>query len=174
MASAQDALLRRVDLPFAEPTALVDVQKYLAETLGLAVVLDVAAMDRLDVDPDEDTVQLNLKGARLKTGLKLLLDQLDMTYRVEPEDNLLILTDATQAGDPAERALREIKALHDEMHDLQDAVDDLRDLVEEDLGVDDDPAPAGRLLVRHADRRPRREPRAKPRALARPAFGPAR
>ena len=147
MVSITDALLRPLDLPFAEPTTLTDVQKYLTEQLGGAVVLDLAAMDRLDVAPD-DTVQLDLKGVRLKTGLKLLLDQVGMTWRVVAEDNLLILTDAKEAGESIDQALRQLKALHDEMHDLQDAVDDLRDLVEEELGVEPESDPNTALFVR--------------------------
>ncbi len=142
--SVGDALLRPFDFPFEEPTTLTDVQKYLAKALGAPVVLDLAALDRLDVDP-EDTVQLDLKAVRLKTGLKLLLDQVGMTYRVVAEDNLLILTDAVEAGEPIDRALRELKALHLEMHDLRDAIDDLRDLVEEDLGIEPARRPERRL-----------------------------
>ena len=149
--SVQDALLRPIDLPFGAPTSLADVQKHLAGALGAPVVLDLAALDRLDIDP-EVTVQLDLKGVRLKTGLKLILDQLGMTYRVEPEDNLLILTDALEGGEPIERALRELKALHEEIHDLQDAVDDLRSLVEEELGVDPQGDPNAAVFVRFGSR----------------------
>ena len=165
MISINDALLRPLDLPFGEPTTLSDVQKYLTEQLGGAVVLDLAAMDRLDVTAD-DTVQLDLKGVRLKTGLKLLLDQVGMTYRVVAEDNLLILTDAKEAGEPIDQALRQLKAIHDEMHDLQDAVDDLRDLVEEELGVVPEGDPNAAIFVRSPatgrltpDRTRRRNPR---------------
>ena len=57
-----------------------------------------------------DTVQLELEGVRLKTGLKLLLDQLDLTYRVVPEDNLLIITDADGSADPFDQVLSELSA----------------------------------------------------------------
>ena len=133
--SVQDALLRPLDLPFDQETTLEEVRQYLARTLGAQVVLDRSALDRLELKPD-DTVQLDLKGVRLKVGLKLLLDQVGLAFRVVPEDNLLILTEPESADDPGERVLAEIKALHREMHDLQDAVDDLRNLVEEDLGVE--------------------------------------
>ena len=156
--SVGDALHRPFDFPFEEPTTLTDLQKYLAKALGAPVVLDLAALDRLDVDP-EDTVQLDLKAVRLKTGLKLLLDQVGMTYHVVAEDNLLILTDAVEAGEPIDRALRELKALHLEMHDLRDAIDDLRDLVEEDLGIDPPGDPDAALFVRSGARRPPLAPR---------------
>ena len=45
------------------------------------MVVDLAAIERLDLKP-EDTVKLELKGVRLKTGLKLLLDQVGLTYHL--------------------------------------------------------------------------------------------
>ncbi|MFO0909761.1 MAG: hypothetical protein U0794_15670 [Isosphaeraceae bacterium] len=99
--------------------------RHLARSLGRPVVLDKAGMDRLDVRSD-DTVQLVLDGARLKTGLRLLLDQLDMTYRVETEDNLLILTDSVGSQEPTDRILAELESLHHDVHALQDVVEDLR------------------------------------------------
>jgi len=123
--SVQDALARPFDFAFARPTRIDEVATALGKTLGAQVVLDRAAMARLDVRPD-DTVQLELKGVRLRTGLRLLLDQLDMTYRVEADDNLLVLTDPTGAGDPFNRVLSEIEALHKDVHSLQDAVEALK------------------------------------------------
>jgi hypothetical protein len=133
--SVQEALLRPTDLPFAEETSLEVVRLFLARNLGAQVVLDRSALDRLELTP-EDTVQLELKNVRLKVGLKLLLDQVGLAFRVEPEDNLLILTDPESSDDPAQRTAAELKSLHRDIHDLQDAVDDLRDLVEDDLGIE--------------------------------------
>ena len=132
MATIQDALLRPITIPFAEPTALETVASYLAKTLGAHVVLDRAALDRLELTSKEQ-VQLDLAGVRLKTSLKLLLDLVGMTYKVVPEDNLLILTDRYGVDDPAERTLAELKSLHLEMHDLQDSVDEIRQV----LGIED-------------------------------------
>ncbi len=145
--SVQDALLRPLDLPFEQETTLEEVRQYLARSLGAQVVLDRSALDRLELTA-EDTVQLDLKGVRLKVGLKLLLDQVGLSYRVVPEDNLLILTDPESSDDTAQRVLAELKSLHREMHDLQDTVDALRDLVEEDLGVEPDRAKHQSTLVR--------------------------
>ena len=102
--SLQDAMLRPFDLPFGEETTLEEVRQHLARTLGAQVILDRAALDRLELDPG-DTVQLDLKGVRLKVGLKLLLDQVGLAYRVIPEDNLLILTEPESSDDPAVRVL---------------------------------------------------------------------
>jgi hypothetical protein len=99
-------------------------------------VIDRAAVDRLGLKVD-DTVQLELEGVRLKTGLKLLLDQLDLTFKVVPEDNLMIITDEEGAEDPSERLLGEVKALHRDLHDLQDAVDEVRDAL--GIGAEEGP-----------------------------------
>jgi hypothetical protein len=123
--TVQDALQRPFTFPFAQPTSLTEVCQHLRQTLKAAVVLDLAALERQDLKP-EDQVQLQLDGVRLKTGLKLLLDQVGLTYQVVAEDNLLILTDTTGSSDPLDRILSEIKALHRDMHDLQDAVDDIK------------------------------------------------
>jgi hypothetical protein len=130
-ASAQDVLLRPFHFPFKTPTTLTQVCVHLKRMLGVPVVLDIAALGRQDVEPD-DTVQLELDGVRLKTGLKLLLDQVGLTYHVVPEDNLLIITDREGAEDPLDRIWSELRTLHRDLHDLQDAVDDLIDALYED------------------------------------------
>jgi hypothetical protein len=146
--SLQDALVRPFDLPFDQETSLEEVRQYLGKALGAQVILDRAALDRQELVP-EDTIQIDLKGVRLKVGLQLLLDQVGLTYRLVPEDNLLILTDPEGSDDTNKRILADIKALHREVHDLQDTIDDLRDLVEEDLGIEPDrpkhPSPLVRL-----------------------------
>lgn len=122
--TVERALLLPFDFNFEEPTPLDEVARRLADDLGIRVVLDRAALDRLDVEAGEP-VQLELEGVRLKTGLKLLLDQVGLAYRVVPEDNLLILTDPEEADEPIDRVLAELQSLHREVHDLQDAVDDI-------------------------------------------------
>jgi hypothetical protein len=124
-ASLQEALLRPYDFPFARPTSLAQVCNHLKQTLKAPIVIDLAALDRQNVEP-EDPVQLELSGVRLKTGLKLLLDQVGLTYRIEPEDNLMIITDHEGAEDPSERIWSELRALHRDLHDVQDSLDELR------------------------------------------------
>lgn len=131
--SVADSLQRPITLPFAQPTSLTDVTKHLGRVLNAPVALDLAALKRLDITPAE-TVQLELKNVRLKTALRLLLDQVRMTYRVEPEDNLLILTDARGSDEPLDRVFSELKSLHRDVHELQDSLDDLRS----DLGLDEE------------------------------------
>ena len=57
----------------------------------------------------------------------MLLDQLDLTYHVVAEDNLLIITDRQGSEEPLDRVWNEMKAMHREIHDLQDALDQLMD-----------------------------------------------
>ena len=131
--TVREALDRPFFFPFDKPTTLKEVCKHLGRMLNASVVLDLAALDRQDVLP-EDTVELELEGVRLKTGLTLLLDQVDLTYKVLPEDNLLIITDARRADDPLKRLEDELKTIHRELHDLRDAVDKLRAVTVEDEG----------------------------------------
>lgn len=134
--TVQDALIRPFDFTFDSPIPFADAIRSLSRSLNIPIAIDHAAMERVGID-DDVPVELALKGARLKTGLKLLLDQLDLTYRVEPEDNLLIITDLTGADDPLSQVLSELKALHRDMHDLQDAVDEIRDA----MGLDAEGGP---------------------------------
>jgi hypothetical protein len=127
----QDALLHHFHFPFSRPTPLNQVCAHLKETLKAAVVLDLAALGRQDVEPD-DPVQLELEGVRLKTGLKLLLDQVGLTYRVVAEDNLMIITDREGSDDPSDRIWSELRALHRDLHALQDDVEELRDYLGDD------------------------------------------
>jgi hypothetical protein len=129
--SIQDALLQPYHFPFSKPTPLFQVCAQLKETLKGAVVLDLAALGRQDVEPD-DPVQLELDGVRLKTGLKLLLDQVGLTYRVVAEDNLMIITDREGSDDSDDRIWSELRALHRDLHALQDDVDELRDYLGDD------------------------------------------
>jgi hypothetical protein len=122
--TVQEALLRVYPLHFADDTTLDEVAAHLRTALGAPVVLDLAALGRQELTP-KATVRLELDGVRLKTALELLLDQVGLTYRVVPDDNLLVLTDAQGSADPSARILDELKALHGDVHDLQDPVEEL-------------------------------------------------
>lgn len=125
-----DLLDRKLAVPFPRETPMVEVAAHLARELGIRVILDPAALARLDLRP-EDPITLDLAGAvRLRTALPLLLDQLGLTYRFVAEDDLLILTDARGAGDPLGQVLDELRDLHRDVHDLQDAVEELYDVLE--------------------------------------------
>jgi len=126
--SIQQAMLRVYRLPFTRPTSLEEVRAHLKKTLNVPVVLDLAALGRQALTPD-DTVRLELDGVRLKTGLQLLLDQVGLTYRVVSEDDLLILTDREGSEDPLTKIRAEIRELHRDVHTIQDSIDDLTDLL---------------------------------------------
>ena len=66
-ASLEVALLRPYRFPFARPTPLFEVCAHLKQTLKSEVVLDLAALGRQDVEP-EDRVQLDLDGVRSRPG----------------------------------------------------------------------------------------------------------
>lgn len=125
--SIQDALLRPYHFRFGRAATLNEVAQRLSQDLGSPVVLDLAALERQDLKP-EDTVKLEIAGIRLRTGLKLLLDQVRLTVRVVPEDNLLILTDHEGSDDPIERVMAELHELHRDVHDIQDSLDEVREL----------------------------------------------
>ena len=127
-ASVQDAASQALSFPIRPADIAHRRQGPVGPRPGAAVVLDQAAFDRLEIEP-EDTVTLDLDGVRLKTGLRLLLDQVGLTYRVVAEDNLLVLTDKEGSDDPMERVMAELHELHRDVHDVQDAVDELRELI---------------------------------------------
>jgi hypothetical protein len=129
--SVQDALLRPYSFTFAKPTTLTELCAQLKQTLHAPVVLDLAALARREIDADA-TVQLQLEGVRLKTGLKLLLDQVELTYHVIPEDNLLIITDTHGSTDPLDRVLSSLQALHRDLHEVQDTIDEIVVVVGDD------------------------------------------
>jgi hypothetical protein len=157
--SVQDALEKPFSFPFHKPTTLEEVCRHLRLTLNAPVVLDLAALARQELKPD-DEVQLELEGVRLKTGLKLLLDQVGLSYHVVPEDNLLIVTDVKGSGDPFDRVLSELKALHRDVHDLQDTVDNLRT----DLGLDAEAGPRLRkpTIIEELPAKPNEKPQPSP------------
>jgi hypothetical protein len=131
--TVHDLLVRPYHFTFSRPTTLMQVCNHLKQTLKVPVVLDLAALGRQDIEP-EDTVQLELEGVRLKTGLKLLLDQVRLTYHVVAEDNLLIITDREGSEEPLDRVWAELQAMHRELHDVQDTIEDLTDYLAVEKG----------------------------------------
>lgn len=136
-----DAMLQPVRLPFGEGKSLEDVAAYLRKELKVNVVLDLAALDRHELK-STDRVRIDLEGVRLKTGLKLLLDQVGLTTKVIPEDNLLIITDKAEEAEPIHQILEEIRALHRDLHIVQDDVRDVRALL--DVPMEEEPVAKAR------------------------------
>ena len=133
-----EAMDRPHPFPFDEPTSLEAVVEQLRKTLGCEVALDLGALKRQKLSP-ASTVRLRLGPVRLRTGLKLLLDQVDLAAKVIAEDNLLVLTDAAGADDPIVRVEAELRGLRREVRETRDAVDELYDLLvaeDEEAGVE--------------------------------------
>ncbi|MGP0067479.1 MAG: hypothetical protein ACLQGP_28275 [Isosphaeraceae bacterium] len=178
-ATVHDLLVRPYHFTFSRPTSLLQVCSQLKQTLKVPVVLDIAALGRQDVEP-EDTVQLELEGVRLKTGLKLLLDQVGLTYHVVTEDNLLIITDREGSEEPLDRVWSELQAMHREIHDVQDAIDELTEYLAAEKG--DGPRMRKPTIIEEMPEEapqknegPRQDPNApakKPNAVEGPAAAP--
>jgi hypothetical protein len=128
LVSVSVALGKPFTFAYRKGTTLEGLADHLRRALDAPVVLDVAALDRLGIGPDAN-VRLELSGARLETGLKLLLDQVGMTYRVIPEDNLLLFTDHPDGDDNARQAVAELKVLHREIHELREAMEEILDII---------------------------------------------
>jgi len=166
----QDLLIRPFPMPFSRPTSLEEVATILGDRLGIPVVLDRAALIRLDLEPT-DSVQLALEGVRLKTSLQLLLDQVGMTFRVIPEDNLLILTDDQSSADPFRLILDELSTLHLEIHDLRD---DILRLQEAPNGDQDEPSMKKPTIIEELQPEDERDAADPGQAEPTPAEPPAR
>ena len=87
------ALSERGDVNFnAQP--LSGVMKYFTNTFEIPIVLDVKAMDTLNITQDEPTT-LNLPPVSFRSALNLILDPLGLTYVIENE--ILLITSKASA-----------------------------------------------------------------------------
>lgn len=122
--SLSATLERRSSFPFGKETTLSAVVAHLRRDLNAQVVLDVGALKRLKIE-EKTPVQLELKDVKRSTGLRLLLEQVGLTFRVEEDDNLLIITDRQGAADPLDRIEARLDDLHRDVHAIQDAVEEV-------------------------------------------------
>jgi len=81
--TVEQMLQRETTLDFVE-TPLRDVAAFLQEAHGVPVLLNVKALESLNITPDSP-VTSNLKGVRLETALGIITRQLDLTYDVSDE-----------------------------------------------------------------------------------------
>jgi hypothetical protein len=122
------ALGKPVSMPFAHETPLEDVVKYIQSATqgpdlpgGIPIYVDPVGLMEAEKTLQSPVV-LNLEGLPLTTTLRLLLRQLDLGYRLEPEGYLLItsrnaLRDPGSARDDA--IARELAALRQEVAQLR-------------------------------------------------------
>ena len=166
--SVQDALLKPFVMPFG---GAHDVDRGLSPFADLPEGPSGARPGRArpsGVDARRPRPARGHDSVRLKTGLKLLLDPVGLTYKVVPEDNLLVITDLDGSDDPIDRVLSELKAVHRDIHDLQDAVDEVR----EQLGLESDGGAKMRKPTIIEEVPDAVEPGKKSRGPGAPALGP--
>jgi hypothetical protein len=122
-------LNRVVSLPFPNETPLQDVLRYLQETTreesgqgGLKIYVDPAGLTEVERTMDSP-VQIDVEKIPLRTGLRLLLDQLDLAFAVDT-DGLVVITTPDSIGQaPAEPALAaEVRELRAEVARLRQEV----------------------------------------------------
>jgi hypothetical protein len=90
----QQALEEPTELEFVE-TALGDVVGFLKDRHGIEIQLDLRALEAAGVASDTP-VTIDLRGITLRSALRLLLRQLDLTYAVK--DEVLLITTPEMAA----------------------------------------------------------------------------
>jgi hypothetical protein len=91
-----EALQKSVDLPFPAETTLDDILKYIKDSTksqdlseGLPIYVDPAGL--LEAEKTmQSPVTIDLRGVPLRTGLDLVLRQLDLAWSVHPDGFLAI------------------------------------------------------------------------------------
>lgn len=78
-------------------TPLVEVIAYLKKLHGIDIQLDLRALEDVGIDA-QSPVSFDIEGVSLRSGLRLLLSQLELTYLVE-EGRLLITTPEAAEAD---------------------------------------------------------------------------
>ena len=90
-----DKLEQPLSMPFANETPLEDVLKYISQNTqgpnddGIQIHVDPIGLEDASATM-QSTVRINLEGVPLKRALKIMLDQLDLTYTVQ--DGLLFIS----------------------------------------------------------------------------------
>ena len=90
-----DKLEQPLSMPFANETPLEDVLKYINQNTqgpnddGIQIHVDPIGLEDASATM-QSTVRINLEGVPLKRALKIMLDQLDLTYTVQ--DGLLFIS----------------------------------------------------------------------------------
>ncbi|MFM8282895.1 MAG: hypothetical protein ACKOCW_04975, partial [Planctomycetaceae bacterium] len=92
-----DALDKPVEsLEFTE-SSLQDVISQLQDSQGIPIQIDTKALDEAGFDKDAPDVTRNLSGVSLRSALRLILGDLDMTYLVK--DEVLLITTKEKAAE---------------------------------------------------------------------------
>lgn len=95
-----DELNKTTTLEFADnPTPLSGVIDYIQTKHGIPIVLDQEALKAAGIDPTATLVSKSLKDISLRSALKLILQEFNLTYMVK--DEVLQITTKDKALEPA-------------------------------------------------------------------------
>ena len=101
--SRNDVLSEKLELSYEQPevvgVSLSDFMAGLGEIYDFPILIDGKALDEEGLDPDTE-VNWSQTGVRLRTVLELVLDRVDLTYRIK--DGILIVTTVTDAEEQQE------------------------------------------------------------------------
>lgn len=97
VSSAFEALQTPVDLKIDNPTPLGEILNRLQTTSGVNVLFDTATLDAVGVTPDVETT-LQAVGTTLGQALERLCASLDLTFRIEDGNTILVTTPTASAG----------------------------------------------------------------------------
>ena len=93
------AIEQRIAEALEKPTTLVfeeeslkDIFQFLQDLHKISIFFDRRELEGLDIFPNEETVTINLTGLTLRSGLRLLLDQLGLDYTIQ--NDVLTITSA--------------------------------------------------------------------------------
>jgi len=89
----EDALKSPTQLEFIE-TQLQDVVDFLKEYHNIEIQIDTRALEQVGI-PTDTPITKNLKGVSLRSALRLMLRELDLTYVIE--DEVLLITTPEEA-----------------------------------------------------------------------------
>ena len=92
----ESKLHKPVVFDFTDST-LSDVVDFLRDFTGVNIVLDKPALEEQGIS-DDTTVNMKLAGVSLKAALRLILDQIDLTYLIK-DDVILITSTARVTGE---------------------------------------------------------------------------
>lgn len=93
ISSALQSPLTGAGLDFTD-TPLEEVVVFLRDEYGIEIQLDVPALDDLGLSPDEP-ITVNLRNISLRSALRLMLKQLELTYMIA--DEVLLITTEEEA-----------------------------------------------------------------------------
>ena len=120
-ARVEDALKDPTTLEFIE-TPLQDVVDFLKDVHGIEIQIDSRALEDVGIGSDTPVTR-NLKGISLRSALRLVLKELDLTYVVR--DEVLLITTPEEAEQDTNGYVQvyDVEPLLDEEHGVSDLIE---------------------------------------------------